>query len=409
MLHYGPVWRTLRRMIHNFLNISKSASYVTYQDLENKQMLFEMLTQPENFLSSLRRYAMSLTTSITHGIRTPNLDDPRMSQLFEVLDTFTELIQSNAAALLEVFPLLRRLPDAFVPIRRTSKAAHPKEMALFGGLFREVKEKIEAGKAKPCLSVDIAKEHEKEGISESIAAYTTGSVLEAGADTTSNTLYAFVQAMVLFPAVQKRIQEEVDEIVGSDRLPNMDDYSSLPYIRGAVKESTRWFPTAILGFPHAVMEDDVYRGYRIPKGAGIFCNVYSIHNDETRFPAPRRFDPDRFKDDQGDLFFTATSPEQRGTWVFGAGRRSCQGLHIAERSLFLAISRMLWAFDIVPAKDEEGKDILPDSSKVTQGFVCMPEPYKATIRPRSAEKAALIRKYWEDAQANLDPVTKEWR
>jgi cytochrome P450 len=396
-------------MIHNFLNISKATEYVTYQDLENKQMLFELLTQPEMFLSSLRRYAMSLTTSITHGIRTSSLDDPRLSQLFEVLDALTELTQSNGAALLEVFPLLRRLPDAFLPVMRRSKAAHPKEIALFGGLFREIKDKIRAGTAKPCLGVDIAKEHEKEGISEDVAAYTAGSVLEAGADTTSNTLYAFIQAMVLHPGVQKKIQEEVDQVVGSDRLPNMDDYSRLPYIRGAVKESTRWFSTAILGFPHAVMEDDIYMGYRIPKGAGIFCNVYTIHNDETRFPDPRRFDPDRFKDDQGDLFFTATSPEHRGTWGFGAGRRSCQGLHIAERSLFLAMSRILWAFDIVQAKDEEGRDIVPDPSKVTQGFVCMPEPYKATIRPRSAEKAALIRKYWEEAQADLDPVTKEWR
>ena len=104
MLHYGPVWRTLRSMIHRFLNINKSTSYVPYQDLENKQLLFELLSEPENLLPSLRRYAMSLTTSIVYGIRTPSHKDPRLTQLFHVLDTFTELIQSTAAAVLEGCP-----------------------------------------------------------------------------------------------------------------------------------------------------------------------------------------------------------------------------------------------------------------------------------------------------------------
>lgn len=71
------------------------------------------------------------------------------------------------------------------------------------------------------------------------------------------------------------------------------------------------------------MEDDEYMGYRIPKGAGIFLNVYTIHNDPAQFPNPEKFDPDRYKDESESLFGTATSPEKRGTFVFGAGRRSC--------------------------------------------------------------------------------------
>lgn len=396
-------------MIHNFLNIQKSASYAPYQDLESKQLLFELLTQPEHFLSSLRRFSMSVTSCIVFGFRTVKFDDPRLIELFEVLDTFTELIQSDAAALLEVFPLLRSLPDVLSPTKKASKQSHLKEMELFGSMWRNIKTDTKAGKAKPCLGADMANAYEKEGVSEDVAAYTCGSVLEAGADTTSNTLYGFIQAMILFPEVQRKVQQCLDEVVGSNRLPGMEDYPNLPYIRSCVKESTRWLPTAILGFPHAVMEEDVYKGYRIPKGAGVITNVYTLHNDPEKFADPKRFDPERFKDDEESLFYTATSPENRGTFTFGAGRRSCQGLHIAERSLFLAISRVLWAFDILPAKDADGKDVIPDPSKLTQGFVCMPEPYKATIRPRSAERAALVRKYWEEAQADLDPDSKEWR
>ena len=401
----------LRRIIHNLLNIQKSASYVPYQDLEIKQTLFELLTQPDRFLDSLRRYTMSVTSSMVFGIRTVSFDDPRLKMLFEVLDTFTELVQSDAAALLEVFPLLRWLPDTFFPLQKHARASHWKEIKLFGGLWMNVKETAQSVESKPCLAFDIAQVQEKEGFSDDLAAYTCGSILEAGADTTSNTLYGFVQAMVLFPEVQKKAQEVIDEVVGGDRLPTMDDYPHLPYIRNCVNESTRWMPTAILGFPHAVLQDDEYLGYNIPKGAGVLPNVYTIHMDPQRHAEPRRFNPDRFEHDEQSLFDFVTNPDptKRGTFTFGSGRRVCQGVHVTERSLFLAISRILWGFDILPAKDDSGNDILPDSSKVTQGFVCMPEPYRATVRPRSAEKSALVRKFWDEAQKDLDPESWQWK
>lgn len=99
-------------------------------------------------------------------------------------------------------------------------------------------------------------------------------MLEAGSDTTAATLVGFVQAMILYPEAQKRAQEEIDRVVGQDRLPNMDDEMNLPFVRGCVKESLRWMPTNILGVPHAVTKDDEYMGYNIPKGAGIINNVW---------------------------------------------------------------------------------------------------------------------------------------
>ena len=79
---------------------------------------------------------------------------------------------------------------------------------------------------------------------------------------------------MVFPEVQKRAKEEIDRIVGPDRLPTMDDEPKLQYIRGCVKESIRWMPTTILGVPHGVMQDDMYMGYRIPDDATIISNVW---------------------------------------------------------------------------------------------------------------------------------------
>ena len=84
-------------------------------------------------------------------------------------------------------------------------------------------------------------------------------------------------------------------------------------------------------------------------------------------------------------------------------------MHVAERSLFLAMSRILWAFDITPPLDAQGKPIIPDQEKLTQGFVCMPEEYSASIRPRSKERAEKVRAEWKQAeQESLDPKTKQW-
>jgi hypothetical protein len=55
-------------------------------------------------------------------------------------------------------------------------------------------------------------------------------------------ILAFCQAMVANPDIQKRAQEEIDKVVGDDRSPNWQDYSSLPYIAQCVKETMRWRP-----------------------------------------------------------------------------------------------------------------------------------------------------------------------
>lgn len=85
-----------------------------------------------------------------------------------------------------------------------------------------------------------------------------GYLLEANRlrDTSANTIIGFIkvrqllvdnrastnqckQAMVLFPHVQAKAQEELDRVVGMDRLPIWEDRANLPYIRGVVEETLR--------------------------------------------------------------------------------------------------------------------------------------------------------------------------
>lgn len=401
-----------RKMVHSLLNVTTSKKYVTYQMLENRQMLYEFLTQPEDFLKHIRRYSNALTTTMVFGWRTPTYEDEKMMQLFDGFSEFATINQTGAAALIDFFPFLRQLPDFLLPTQKKAKELHKHEKALYRGHWLKAKKQTQENTINPCFCAGMYEAQKRDGFSDDQAAYISGTLLEAGSDTTSSTLYAFMQAMLLFPDVQKKAQAEIDRVIGPDRLPVMEDLADLQYLRGCMKESLRWMPTTILGaVPHAVTQDDEYKGYFIPKGAGVMNNVWSIHMDPKRHPNPRVFNPERYENDRQSLGDAAANPDpsKRDTFTFGAGRRICPGIHVAERSLFLGMSRVLWAFNIDPALDDQGKPIIPDPDRLTQGFVCMPEEFPARITPRSKERAEMVAREWKEAQEkSLDPQTKQW-
>jgi cytochrome P450 len=83
--------------------------------------------------------------------------------------------------------------------------------------------------------------------------------------------------MSLFPEVQKKAQAELDSVIGSGRLPSMDDRSQLPYCNAVASEALRWHCVTPTAVPHRVMEDNIFNGYFIPKGSLIMPNIWFVH------------------------------------------------------------------------------------------------------------------------------------
>lgn len=178
----------------------------------------------------------------------------------------------------------------------------------------------------------------------------------------------------------------------------------LQYIRGIVKESLRWLPSSILGIvPHATTDDDVYENYQIPAHTTMVINVWALNNNPERYPNPRNFDPERYKDDKLTAAQSAASqdPNQRDHYTFGAGRRICQGLNIAERSLFLGYAYMLWAFNLEHALDENGLKIPVSTEDVTQGIVCRPVPFQLKLVERDPARTQKVLTAWDSAKELL--------
>lgn len=154
-------------------------------------------------------------------------------------------------------------------------------------------------------------------------------------------------------------------------------------------------------------------------GLGLCIVVSFLANDERtinmdpkRNPNPRKYDPTRFLNDSQTEFQSATNSDenQRQNWIFGNGRRMCQGMHIAERSLFLGCARIVWAFNINKPIGPDGKPIEADIEDLVGGTTVQPNDFRIDMTPRSEKKAEMIRKAWLDSETELlDPVTKQWK
>jgi len=200
--------------------------------------------------------------------------------------------------------------------------------------------------------------------------------------------------MVLFPGIQKKAQDEIDHIVGGNRLPSFADKASLPYISCVVWECLRWNPVTPLGVAHCLTDDDEYNGYRIPKGSTVLPNVWAIFHDEQGYPEPFKFDPDRFEnEDKNKLAGINELPHA----AFGFARRLCPGRWLAYDSIWIAVVSVLSVYSISAATDDKGLPIQP-SVEYTEGQISHPKPFKCRIVPRSEAAAALI-KQTADTQA----------
>lgn len=128
--------------------------------------------------------------------------------------------------------------------------------------------------------------------------------------------------------------------------------------------------------PHAALADDEVDNFKIPAGTTVVLAVWAANNDENLFPNPRDFDPSRHNP---SLSFSEAAAQSdyrdRDNWTFGAGRRICPGIHVAERTLFLAAARILWLFKISKAKDAEGREIEVNRDEVTQSIAARPLPF----------------------------------
>ena len=180
----------------------------------------------------------------------------------------------------------------------------------------------------------------------------------AGFETVSTTLWWVIAYMVNYPDVQRKAQRELDDIVGRDRFPSLDDRPNMPFFQATIMEVQRLANIGDCTIPHYTLKDTFLCGHRVPKGTVVLVDLPAIHLDPECWENPVHFNPYRHFDTEGKLI-----TQQRNWLPFSAGRRYCPGESFAKVELFLFSSIMLHQFTF---HSERGKK--PPSLK---GFVSL--------------------------------------
>ncbi|KAH7725792.1 Protein CYP-33C9 [Aphelenchoides avenae] len=160
----------------------------------------------------------------------------------------------------------------------------------------------------------------------------------AGQETTSTTLAWGVSYMINWPEAQKKTHEELDRVVGSDRIITLADRPNLPYTCAVVNEIQRLCNLVPQNVFHETTRDVTVDGYHIPKGTCIIPQIAAVLYDPKVFPEPTRFNPDRFMDEKGNL------KRVDELIPFSVGKRQCLGESLARMELFLFVANLFNQF-----------------------------------------------------------------
>lgn len=159
------------------------------------------------------------------------------------------------------------------------------------------------------------------------------SMLSAGHDTVTETLFWTMYLVAQHPEVERRVSQEASSVLG-ERSPVAEDVKALTYTVSAIEETMRIYPP-VWGIMRTAIEADVVSGYAIPAGARVVISPWVVHRLPSLWPEPERFDPDRFAPER------AAGRHRFAYFPFGAGPRLCVGAQFAMLEVPL-VAAMLW-------------------------------------------------------------------
>ncbi|KAF5338850.1 hypothetical protein D9758_015574 [Tetrapyrgos nigripes] len=394
LIDYGDEWRAQRKLFQQEFTPVASERYQPVQTQVSHQFLKKLLDDPENFVLHIRHLAASTILGIAYGLDVQPVNDPYVEAAENALESLGLGI-APGAFLVETIPALKYVPE-WVPGAGFKRKA--REWAKYSKIMREMpfnaaKEKIENGTAKPSFTSYSLESLEsmKDGLGkkekERLVQSTAATMYTGATDSTVSVISTFFLAMLANPEAQRIAQEQIDSVIPAGELPKFSDMDRLPYVSAIVKECLRWKNVTPLGIPHASVAEDVYRGYRIPKGSIMIPNIWGILHDEKTYPEPHSFKPERFIGKDGKINPTVKDPDSA---LFGFGRRICPGRHMGYSSIWIAVASLLATFRFEKPLDANGNVIEPTYEYISS-LACVPAPFKVAIRPRNKQAEETIR------------------
>ncbi|KIY51315.1 cytochrome P450 [Fistulina hepatica ATCC 64428] len=415
--HLHGNWKTLRRVAMYMLKAENMDKYKELQYAEAAQLMYEMMTNPTNFYEDISRFTTSFIMSVLYGHRAPRSSTSEAAEFTKLQLDFMYVVDLGKAPPVDLFPILKYVPERFAKWKRNALDVKRRQEALFGRLTDMVKRRVDAGKGNGSFMEEAYIKRKEWGLeSDSLFRNLGGALLEAS-DTSSALLQVVILMLVAYPETQKKAQEEIDEVVGPDRPPTFSDLPKLKYMSAVIEETLRFRPIAPLALPHAMDKDEIINGMFFPKGAVVFMNLWAVFHDPQYYDEPDRFIPERFlKHPLGVRPDVQDDPARKENLAFGGGRRVCPGTRTGKASVEINLANLLWAFNFTPARNPEtGALEPPDIWNVSEGVNATPMFFRCTVELRSENKRNIIAKHhlftsaqFEPYEQDLTPADKEF-
>lgn len=394
-------WRIARKQIiqHYAPNITKT-EHVRIQEAESAQLLHDFLHKPEQFMQHPMRYTTSIITCLNYGVRCEAYEDPAVHGIEEIMLRVCELLMPGSKPPVEDFPWLSYIPDFMTSWKAKSRKVGELMDKLYGDLASIAWERGVSGLNTNTLSYKLRLNESSNGLTRHQQEYISGLVLEGGSDIVAGAILACILALIHDVESQKRARGEIDGLYDEDTLPKWADEQEMPFVRAVIKEVLRWRPPLPMAIPHRLEQDDYCEGYFHPKDSTVICNIWAIHSNPERFEDPHLFKPERFLDHTMSMAESIAQgdPFKRDHFAFGAGRRSCPGVQLAEQDIFIALSRLLWAFEF---SAPPGTEVNVAQSAFVGETVRHPKEFPLVIKPRSGRRTATIDREMALAKENV--------
>ncbi|XP_051137114.1 flavonoid 3'-monooxygenase-like [Andrographis paniculata] len=385
---YGAEWRMLRKVCmqdmlgHATLNqfycyrrreIGETVRYLhSLKGLEAVNVGEEMFLSILNVITSMlwggtiqgdKRSSIGAELRQVVGEITDLMGKPNVSDFFPRLEWMD--LQGMKKRMKKVVVKLERIFDEIIGLR--TEGDGKKSSSSNGNVdFLQVLLKLREGDStKPPLTMF----HVKALLLDMVV---------GGTDTTSSTVEFAIAEMMNNPRVMIKAQQELDAVVG--KAVEESDLDKLIYLKAVIKEVLRLHPVLPLMVPHCPSESCTVAGFRVPRGARVFVNVWAIHRDPAFWEQPSEFMPERFLGPEGEGRWDYSGSDLRYL-PFGSGRRRCAGMDMGERIVMLSVASLVHGFDWSKLGQAETVEEHPVSEKF--GIVLKKrEPLVAVPVPR---------------------------
>ncbi|XP_075717043.1 cytochrome P450 2C23-like isoform X2 [Rhinoderma darwinii] len=298
-------------------------------------------------------------------------DDPTILKLMRLINENIRVVGSVMIRLYNSFPsLIGWLPGSHRRIFENHK-----EMQNFvKDTFTRKKKELDVNNQRNLVDSFLAKQQEAKP--ESTLYYhnknlgmLVSNLFAAGMETTSTTLRWGLMLMMKYPEIQKKVQCEIENVVGSAQ-PQIEHRKEMPYTDAVIHEIQRFGDIVPGSLPHATTKDITFRGYFLPKGTTVIPLLHSVLKDKAYFLKPEEFYPEHFLDSDGKF------KKNEAFIPFSLGKRSCAGENLAKMEMFLFFTTLLQNFTFQAPPGAE-LDLNP-----TAGFINAPSPYEMCAIPR---------------------------